>query len=388
MTRWILAALTVSPLACDGRIALSRPASAPASAPGATEVGPQRVAARPPIEPDAARRYLGRLAAILAGRVLAPAELGAIAANGGDAVGPLLAAWVREEGFAGAARLLIQRQLSVSGARDGVDFELPGNLAAYLARRDLAWAMLLTADFCVGTDDRPRACDSGAPYASGVLATRAYLASRASRFNLTRASTMLGAFACVGYPMDLALQPRVERASLLSMFQAESPEEQTDPRAAGGFGNGTGCYTCHGQFAAHAQLFVKFDALGRFRPTATGLQDSAGELGRSTDGLYVSHFAEPSSAASERSQMFGRPVQNLAEAAAALAASERFVPCAARNLVSFALGAPGVLAVDGDVLGRIAAAAGQEPSLGRIAVAAFADRDVIDAVLAGTGGTP
>src|SRR4029453_12898428 len=103
----------------------------------------------------------------------------------------------------------------------------------------------------------------------------------------------------------------------LPMFQATAPEEQVDERAKNGFGNGFGCYTCHGQFSLHAQLFVKFDGSGLYRATANGLQDPApgAELGRSaTPGIMASHFKDPERASLEGIELFGTPVKNLGEA--------------------------------------------------------------------------
>ena len=220
------------------------------------------------LSPAEAETYLGLLVQPLVGRVLSAAEREQIVARGGAAVTTLVTAWATEPGFAEAARRLVQQKLSVSGNKDGIDFELPGHLAAYVVRHDLPWSTLITADHCVSAAGERIACDTGAPYTAGVLTTRAFLTSRASRFNLTRSSALMRAFACRKYPLEDTLQPRLDRLSLIPMFQAQTAEEQTDPRAQSGFGNGFGCYTCHGQFSAHAQLFVKFDEQGRWHADA------------------------------------------------------------------------------------------------------------------------
>ena len=79
------------------------------------------------------------------------------------------------------------------------------------------------------------------------------------------------AFACRTYPMERDLQPPLEADLLIPMFRAETPEEQTVAEATNGFGNGFGCYSCHSQFGAHAQLFVKFDTSGVWHADADGL---------------------------------------------------------------------------------------------------------------------
>ena len=242
-----------------------------------------------------ATTYLARLAPMLAGRVLNDEELARIAQDPTTSVRAVVDAWTKDSYFQHAARDMISQKLLVSGERDGIDFDLPGNLAAYIAANNLPYSTILTADYCVDAFGNKGACDTGAPFAAGVLGTRAYLASRAGRFNLTRASTMMLAFACSRYPMDTEMQPRVEREQLIKMFQVESLADQTDDRARSGFGNGEQCYTCHGQFAVHAQVFVRFDESGLWQAAATGQQDTGpdAELGRSLNGLMASHLVDP-----------------------------------------------------------------------------------------------
>src|SRR5690606_20770392 len=147
-------------------------------------------------------------------------------------------------------------------------------------------------------------------------------------------------FACRIYPMEPAIQVPLEKEFLIPMFRAESAEEQTVDEAKGGFGNGTGCYACHSQFGAHAQLFVRYDDTGMWRADATGLQDEApeAELGRSFDGLYASHFFDPVAAAAENSWVFGEPVANLHEAGEVISDSRLFRECTVKNLVANTFG--------------------------------------------------
>lgn len=287
---------------------------------------------------DEARIYLETLSPMVVGRLLSPDEDNLIHHFGADAIVPIVEAWIREPGFADTARAMMQVKLAASGTKDGIDFELPGNLAAHLARTDRPYHELLTSSTCVDAVGAAIPCDTGAPYAAGVLTTRAYLIANASRFNLRRARRMMFNFACETYPMDAALQPPVHKASLIPMFQAMTQDEQTVPEAANGFGNGEACYTCHSQFSAHAQLFVRFDQDGLWRADATGLQDPMNELGRSTGGLFASHFASPVAAPLEVSQMFGVPVDTLVDAGRVLAASPGFDRCAARNVLEYTFG--------------------------------------------------
>lgn len=285
-----------------------------------------------------ARTYLAEIAPMVVGRLLSVDEDNLIYHFGADAIVPIVEAWIHEPAFTDTARLMLQVKLNASGSKDGIDFELPGNLAAHIARNDLPYSQLLTAGYCVGPNSEPVACDTGAPYQAGVLTTRAYLIANASRFNLRRARRMMYIFSCRVYPMDPVLQPPVTKSDLIPMFQAESAEEQTIPEAMNGFGNGLACYSCHSQFSAHAQLFVRFDESGLWRADATGLQDPMNELGRSTGGLFASHFASPVAAPREISMVYGVPVHTLTEAARVIVEEDNFYPCAARNVLEYSFG--------------------------------------------------
>lgn len=339
-----------------------------------------------PLTVDEARFYLARIAPQLASRSLSYDENRLIDMVGAEAIAPIIDGWTAEPGFAEAIRFMIQDQLHVSGARDGVDFELPGNLAAEIAAEGLPWSTLLTADYCVDAGGRHIACDTGAPYESGVLATRAYMIANKGRFNLTRAKRMLETFACRVYPMEQEIQVPLAKPVLIPMFQAEKPEEQTVDEAKGGFGNGAACYNCHSQFGAHAQIYVRFDDEGLWRAEATGLQDPAGELGRSVDGLYTSHMNDPVAAMSEASQMFGQPVANMREATDVLSGSVLFQQCTVKNIIGRAFGIPSGASpmIDDELVAELAqrvTADSDDPSIRQYMIAVFTERRVIDAVL-------
>lgn len=340
-----------------------------------------------PLTEDQTRRYLSRIAPVVAGRSLRFDENQLIAEQGEDAIDPMVRGWVEQPEFAEAIRYMVQEQLHASGEREGVDYELPGNLAAELARDDLPWSTLLTADYCVGGDGSHIECDTGAPYAAGVLATRAYLISNKGRYNLGRAKLMLETFACRIYPMEQEIQIPLDKPTLIPMFRAETADEQEVEEAEGGFGNGIGCYHCHNQFGAHAQLFVKFDADGNWRDEATGQQDPYGELGRSFDGLYASHMNDPFEAADERSQVFGEQVANLREAGEVMSDHELFPQCTVKNLVAHAFGLQAGFTndVDDDLvveLAELATAETADPSIGHYVAEVFTNKQVIHAVIA------
>lgn len=324
--------------------------------------------------------YMRSISQMLVSRQLTSEEVAAIEADEEEALEGIIRGWATESAFADNARYMMQQKLKASGERDGIDFELPGNLVRHVVVNDLPWETVLTADYCVDSAGGQTECDTGAPYSAGVLATRAYLAGNASRFNLGRANRLMNVFACRIYPMESQLQPYLDKTDLIPMFQANTAEEQTVEEAAGGFGNGSGCYSCHGQFGAHAQLFVKYDESGMYVPDADGQQDPDGELGRSVNGLMTSHMIEPEEAASEQTQMFGKTVADLSEAAQVLAESSAFLPCQARNIINHTFGLSESTQIDREMLLDIGAEAREEnpqPTYADLVVTTFTEPRVI-----------
>lgn len=340
-----------------------------------------------------ARVYLATIAPMVVGRLLTEAEAKLISYYGSRGLAGVIEGWIEDKAFAETARMMMQVKLHASGQSDEIDFELPGNLAAHVAAQKLPYARLITADYCVDGAGSKIPCDSGAPYTAGVLTTRAYLRANASRFNLRRARRMLYIFNCQVYPMSSNLQPPLEKESLIAMFQALTPEDQTVEEAKSGFGNGFACYSCHSQFGAHSQLFVRFDQDGNYRPDATGLQDPEDELGRSPGGLFVSHFVDPVAAAQEITQVFGVPVEDLAVAAKVLSEDETFYQCGARNVIEWTFGLSEAEAAKTDPLllqelARRARARRPEPTFGDLFLVTLTHPAVIDVVLAGQGALP
>jgi hypothetical protein len=322
--------------------------------------------------------YAARVAPMLVGRSLSSAEREKLDANGGAALPALIDAWTKEEGFSNAAREWISTKLKASGIRNGINLNLPGNLAAYLAKNRRSHGELLTADYCINDAGDKTSCDTGAPFAAGVLATRAFLINNASRFNLKRARTVLRTFGCKDYPMPSDVQPPLARDVLIPLFQKDKVEGD----ASGTFGNGFACYTCHSQFGAHAQPFVKFDAEGKYIAAATGQQDPAGEQGRSTSNLFTSHMIDPAAAQKEASQVFGREVDNLRGMAESYTASEAFWDCSAAGLLGYVFGLAEsvVFAIPKDVLRDIVTHAREkeaQPSLAALSVEAFSHPAVV-----------
>lgn len=334
------------------------------------------------------RHYMARLSSMAAGRSLNESELAQIKEKRQAAVGLIVGQWMNDGFFPESARMMVEAQLSTSGTTADVNFNLPGNLALHLVKNDLPYSGILTAEYCIGDDGQKRACDTGAPYTAGVLTTRAYMVKNQSRFNLRRAGRMLKEFACREYPMETEIQVPLKAELLIPMFAVVKGDEKS------AFGNGTACYSCHSQFGAHAQFFVKFDSFGNYKPEATGLQGTGKELGRSTDTLMTSHMIDPAMAASEKSQMFGSSAQNLRDGAVILAESDLFVECAIRNVLKHYLRMPDseAKAVPGALVKAIAAkvraksGTNVKATFKDIMRETFTHPSVIDAVLTATAG--
>ncbi len=373
----LLAALAATS-ACAGEIR-EHPAlpSAPTGPPifGEPEPGP-RAPTLADVDGEGATAYLGRIAPILVGRTHTPAARATLE-RGGEAIPGVLDAWGDEPALARSARRMIETALAASGGvdDDGIDHGMPGRVVETVVRERRPWAEILTSETCYDASGAPIACDTGAPYTAGVLTTRAFLAARRGRFNLTRAGTMTSVFLCRTYPMPVEIEPHIPRETLRPMFRALSAEEQTDPEAAmSGLANGFHCYACHGQFGAHAQLFVRFDVLGRWHADATGEQAPEGMPGESFGGLMASHLVEPY-AADERSQMLGEPVENLAGAARVLTEHPRFWSCSSRRVLELALDLDSSRGVDEALLQDVAAtvrAGAASPSFQELLVATLA----------------
>jgi hypothetical protein len=339
----------------------------------------------PQVEASAAETlsYLRMIAPRIARRPINADELAVVQEQGPDAIEGILQSWFQEPAFIVAMRDMMEHLLKTSGKLGEIDYDLPGNLAAHIAARKLPYSTLLTADYCVDADRRKTDCDTSAPYAAGVLTTRAYLSANASRFNLRRSTTLMNVFSCRGYPMNPQLQPSVKKEDLIPMFRAVTPEEQTVEEASNGFGNGFGCYTCHSQFASHAQLFVKFDSTGLWRSYAHGLQNDYGELGRSTGRFFASHFSPIDRSENENTQVFGTEVENLTGAAQAIVAEEKFVACAVRRTFEYAFDIDETISAKTDavlydnIAARLDATGHQDPTFQQLFTSVLTDPLVI-----------
>jgi len=341
-----------------------------------------------------AEMYMGYIGPALLGRTLTDAEHAKLNAEAGSAVKPMLESWFIEPGFAEAVRGLMETRLHASGKLGDVDYNLAGYLVRHIVAHKLPWSQVVTSTTYYDENDIPLAGnDTGAPYSAGVLTTRGYLAGNEGRFNLSRAHTMLKTFMCRDYPHETELQPPVDALKLKLMFRAKSAEDQKVAEAAGGFGNGLACYSCHSQFSLHAQPFVKFDKSGVWRADATGLQSAVAQLGDGDNGTAASHWDSPDVAGLEESSWFGTAVANLADAGAAIGQHDKFRECTLQQVLDLAIGLnpayeTGVkgLKVDPAFLTEIAesvSARNADPPIQDLAAAVLADPRVIATAING-----
>ena len=276
-------------------------------------------------------QYLSQLAPMVVGRPLSAEELKQINSEKHASVEPIVSNWVNSARFLTSVRLFTETRFSLSGNNNSIDFDIPGNIAVYLEKNKLPYSQLVTLNMCVDANLKLIACDSQAPFAAGILTTQAFLSKFAGAFNISRAAQMMRRLTCSEYPMSQGLEPSAARESLIDLFATSKGEQN--------FGFGTNCYLCHGQFAKHAQLFTKFNLFGKYVPDANGIQDpdAKSEGGHSTKGTFTSHYKATPIASSESSEIFGKPVQNLAEAGAVIAQSPTYSQCAIRKSLGYFL---------------------------------------------------
>jgi hypothetical protein len=127
---------------------------------------------------------------------------------------------------------------------------------------------------------------------------------------------------------------------------------------------------------------------GLWQTDATGLQDPDEQPGNSFNGTATSHMVDPAEAASEQSQMFGEPVENLHGAAQVMAWHPVFLECAARNLLDHALRLDTSSPVSRSLLASIgdaAVARSPDPSLADLMMATFSHPEVVHSTLAQLG---
>lgn len=280
--------------------------------------------------------FLGYASSMMVRRPLTMSETKQIATQGRAAINPIVSAWSTEPAFADGAKGFVDQLFHVGGTNANINYDLPGNLAKAIAAKKRPFAELLTSNTCYDPNGNPIACDTGAPFTAGIFTTRAFLDSWNGAYNIRRAGKIIFYILCQSLPMPEDVEPKVKASELIAEFATSDGKVQ--------FGNGGNCYACHGQFSRHAQLFVKFDKTGKYFGGATGLGNpNAVAPGFSTNNTFTSHFSNPTTAASERSEILKRPAANLAEAAVVYTQRPEFLQCGVKNLMKY------YLRIDGEI---------------------------------------
>ena len=246
----------------------------------------------------------------------------------------VLQGWRNQSRFSKSVRRYFEVTLGTSGERDGIDYSLPGNLIEWVVRENRPIGDILTHNQCFDQDLSSISCDNLTPVPSGIITTRAFLVANRGRFHIARANKVLNVFACLQYPLPAKLEPRVKKESLLEPFQNKHDSEIVR--------NGPNCHNCHGQFAHHTQLFIRFDRDGRYvkENSYLGLQDPDRDFGTGFGTFYPSHFIEKKIAQSDETRFFGQPVRNIREAMNILISSQEFSKCMVETVLHHSFGKP------------------------------------------------
>lgn len=322
--------------------------------------------------------YLSNLSTKIVHRPLTSAELTQLQANGADAMGNIVKAWFSDVRFIDSAQFYVENLLRANGTSAAANFNLPGNLAREIARRELPYSNLVTASSCFNSSGQSTSCDSGSPVQAGVLTTKAFLITNGGPYNIGRAGKLISKFLCSTYPLPETEEPKIAQADLIDQFATTAGKIT--------FGNGNNCYSCHSQFGHHTQLFIKFDLGGTFRSDADGIQNPAATDGYSTNNTMTSHFKSPARAGSQNSQFLGQSVANIREAALVMSKSPHFLPCAVKNLMVHYLRLPteSVSSIKPGLYKQIAAdaqALNSNPSFSHLLISIITNKNVYDSFL-------
>ena len=289
-------------------------------------------------------QYLNHLAGKIMQRPLTVNEKNVIAKKGSEAIAEVIKSWTDSEQFLFSIADYTQKLVLAGGDdpdRAAIDFDLPAKLAVKLQQNQESYKLILTYDSC-GQKNPYIPCDSSSKVGAGILTTRSFLTAHQGPYNLARAGRLVNAFACTTYPIKYKSFDISGHFSMVN--ESRSPVNQLidifADRSGRGFGNGTACYACHGQFGKHAQLFINYDFEGMFHLFPAGLQNPSATPGHSDNGLFTSHYKTPVQAASSHSQFFGESVDTLNAAMEVLTANPAFWECAVKNIIGYYLRLP------------------------------------------------
>jgi hypothetical protein len=210
---------------------------------------------------------------------------------------------------------------------DGINYNEPANMAAYLIINDMDFREILKGRYCVDDNLQQTNCNSFANVAdqndnaAGVVTTRVFLKHWVSAFNFRRGRQVLMKFACRDYPdvTDEGLKLS-EIANEIKTFDCNA-SNICEPR----------CYSCHRALNPKAALFYTYDTNGNFNPTPA---DDVATLTDTSEVSTISHILKDGAVPSYQ----GKPVSKLNEYTDMLADSLLFRDCMAKRFTQFMFG--------------------------------------------------
>ena len=333
------------------------------------------------------RTYLERLAGTMVSRSLLDSELKSIKEQEWDSVRETISYWTTTKEFEYSIAEYISLLTRTGGSDPDypeIDFNNPQKLTLNIHKQGGSYDEIISSNTC---QSGSVFCDSSAPSGAGLLTTRAFLKIHGGPYNIARANKLMKYFACSSYPVKyygmsetggvtLVDEPRLRESELIHPF---------NQRKMDGFGNGSDCYLCHGQFGKHTQLFVKFDYLGMHRELADGIENPKNQSGFSRYGTFTSHLSNPLAASSSRSNFFGTDIENLNEAMKILADNEVFWQCAVKNVLGHYMRIPKkqLNLIDKRILNRLVKEhnfINKKPSFSELVIKVMSDQMIIDQI--------
>ncbi len=276
------------------------------------------------VSPEDRQRAYRRASLIFLEKAPTQEELQAVATQAGYNLA--IEGLVENTQFVNKIKSYHQNFFDLEGSMDGINYNEPANLAAYLFKENLDFREILKADYCIKDDLTKGPCSSfggseelAKENAAGVVTTQAFLKKWEGPFNFRRSSHMLQAFACHDYPDD----------SDSGLFPEEISEDvhtfactDCNPK----------CYSCHRTMNARSSLFYKFDTTGAFNTDpsmAVAIKRDDGNVSTVSD--LLKEGVKPRYRQQE--------VSSLKQYATELTRTPKFRKCLAKRLTLLSLGA-------------------------------------------------
>lgn len=241
-----------------------------------------------------------------------------------------------------------QSYFGMAGQKDGIDYDEPAMLAAYLVSGDLDFREILTATYCVKLDPVngfvkspcstfPNPADN-LTQGAGVLTTQSFLKTTSGPFNLHRYNVAFEYFACRNYLQepdvrDLGL-PVEQISGSIKTFNCNN-----------GASCNPVCFSCHKNLNSRASVFYKYDQFGFYKqtPTQVVVDNPDGTQTVTTYPVAVNDLGGASTVADllnagATPKYFGAPISSVRDLAVNFANNADFRDCLARRLSNQVLG--------------------------------------------------